>query len=208
MGDEFDLIDWGQGSFGDFDLSELFPEIDFSQFPELDKIQGAAPADPFQGLSPEDLSSLFGGANGLDYGKYISGLGKLFGGGGGGGGGLDGLLQSLGGITGLLGLGGTIYGGINSKNATEEAQARMEKAVSEANDSTRSILGGAGDAYKPYQEAGQSALARIAAMQPSNLAGQFGATGQQSNLASMARPGQQSNIAGRFRPIGSGRGIR
>jgi len=170
---------------------------DWGEIPDWDAPRG----DGLTGVSDWTMP----GGGGGDWSSILGSLGKLFGGSGGGGGGAGGLGGLL---TGLLGLGGTVYGGINNKNATEEAQARMEKAVAEANESTRSILGGAGDAYKPYSEAGASALSRLSGMAPSNLAAGFGPVGQASNLAAGIRPGQQSNLASRFRPLGSGRGVR
>lgn len=226
-------FDYAYEGLDGFDFGDL--GIDFSQFPEIENIVGASPVDLFEGLSTEDLASLFGvspeelasimagpgaglasgaaniargfqgggvpnGASGTGVNDFL----RLLGLGGGGGG----LLGGLGGLAGLLGLGGTIFGGLNAKEATKDAQARMDKAVLEANDTVRGILGGAGDVYKPYTEAGTSALARLSALPPSDLASKFAPIGQSSALAGRFGPiGQASSLAGKFRPLGSGRGI-
>lgn len=123
------------------------------------------------------------------------------------------LMKMLGGGQGLASLAGLVGGGINANNATKEAQERMERAVSEANDTVRGLLGGAQEAYKPYTDAGAQAVAKLSAMGPSNLAAQFGPVAGGGALAgrfgqiSQGPIGQASNMASRFKPLGSGRAL-
>lgn len=76
----------------------------------------------------------------------------------------------------------SLYGGIQSHNATQDATHQIQQSLSNANDQVSSLLGGAQATYKPYMDAGLGALAKLQAMQPSNL-------------------------AGNFKPIGSGKGL-
>jgi hypothetical protein len=155
---------------------------------------------------------------GLGGGGLTSTIARALGLGGGGSGGMGGLERLL---PLLLGVGGTVAGGINQREATQEAQARMDKAIAEANDTVKGLLGGVGDAYKPYQDAGAGGLAKLAGMtsnlsagvqpigQASSMAGRYGPIGQASNLAAGRSPvGQASDIASKFKPIGYGRGIK
>jgi hypothetical protein len=202
--DDFNLEDiLSQPFISDEDLAAL--NFDPSMFEELSPIMDQSGMfnlfdptfqlpDILDSFDPSILNSLAGLGSG---GNVLS---RLLGGGGSGGGG-GGLLGSLGGLSGLLGLGGTVLGGLNSRQATQDAQRRMDEAVTTANAKVEELLGGAQNAYKPYQEAGAGALAKLAAMQPSNLAAGFGPIGAASNIKPGA-VGQPSNLAAKFRPLG------
>lgn len=89
---------------------------------------------------------------------------------------------ALGGLGALLPMLASIYGGVQSRNATQDATHQVQQSLADANTTITGLLGGAGSMYKPYQDAGTAALAKLSALPPSNIAGQF-------------------------KPIGSGRGL-
>lgn len=210
--------------FGDFDFSAL--NLDGFEFPE-DQTTSLFP--PEFGLNLDPLPSFnipdFGnGAStpgtGLDSFdpnilNQLAGLTRLIPGGGSGGGGGNSTLSALArmfgiggdnGLAGLIPLLASIYGGVQNRNSTREATEQMQRSVGEANDTVRGILGGGGEAFKPYTDAGAGAVSQLQGMGPQALAGQYGPIGQRSQLA----PGmvsQRSNLAGNFRPIGNGRAL-
>lgn len=197
----FDLSGLDLGSL-DFEMPGLLDGLEMPEFAEFG-------SNPFEGLflDPNLLGqiskiALPGGpgagspGSGMASNPFDTGM-------------LGQIAKLFGGTGGVLGALGTIGGGINAGNATKEAQERMERAVGEANDTVRGILGGAGDAFKPYTQAGADALARLSAQPPSNLAANYGPIGAASNLAATRRPvGTLSSLAANYRPLGSGRGLR
>lgn len=118
------------------------------------------------------------GSNGFNFSGLLGQLGRLLGGNTGGNGSGINLAQLL----PLLGLGAGITSGITSSGATREATDAMLRANQQAADLIRGRMEGADAPFKPYQDAGTSALARMQAMPASDL-------------------------ASRFRPLGSGRGM-
>jgi hypothetical protein len=93
------------------------------------------------------------------------------------------MLRAL--LPAALAAGGAAYG-IHQNNA---AVSHITDAVNTANTDARNILGGATNAFTPYQQAGTDALARLRAAPPSNIAGNF------------------QPLAGNFNPLGTGRGL-
>lgn len=197
------------GDFGGWDGSIDWGDIDFdpSQWANIPQMPGWNPADWLSGLpelTDNDWTALFAGSNWQQQiPQWLSRLGVGSGGGSGGGGGGGGsdwarLLSTI------LGAGGTLYGGLQNRQNTEEAQRRQEAAITKANETITGLLSG-NNAFTPYQQAGESALAKLSALPPSNLAAAFGPIGAASALADRTRPQfQQSNIAAQFRPLGSG----
>lgn len=77
----------------------------------------------------------------------------------------------------LLGIGGTIAGGVNQREAIREAQERMERAASEANTAATDIIGKGTANFQPYIDSGRGALDKMTAFDASPLAAKFQATG-------------------------------
>lgn len=85
-------------------------------------------------------------------------------------------------LGGLLPMLASLYGGIQSRNATQDASRQIQESVTSANTQARDVLGGAAANFTPYMDAGKSALGKLSNMPPSDLASQY-------------------------KPIGSGRGL-
>ena len=136
-------------------------------------------------------------------GKFIGNINDPSFGGGAGGtpslpGGLDKFMKSIGAtskdgslnwpmLLSMLGIG---VGGLTAYNSTKKATNDITGGLANANKAVTDILSGASGAYKPYQDAGAAAVARLSSAAPSALAAQF-----------------QSNLGGQFGPLGNGRGI-
>jgi len=225
------MDDWsfGFGDTGDYGITDLdlsnmdFGGLDPETLAILNQLQATDDSGLFTGGTPiEDYT----------YGFDLGGI-KPPGGGGKPGGGAPGAssLSQLGrmlgmgsdgsNLAGLIPLLASVFGGINANNATKEATERMQQSVTDANASTRDILGGAGAAYQPYSDAGKAAMAQMAGQGPSTLAAGFspigggvpmkagGPVGQTSALAqAFGALGQPSALAAGFRPLGSGRSLR
>lgn len=114
-----------------------------------------------------------GGGGGMNWNSVLS---KLFGFGSGGGNTSNGLATLL----SLLGIGGAAYLGHNS---AQQGAADIGNAVTAANNAATNVFQQQGALYKPYYDAGVSAVNRMSGQAPSNL-------------------------AGNFNPLGTGRGIR
>lgn len=82
----------------------------------------------------------------------------------------------------LLAGGGALWGGLNARNATNQATQDITNAYNKANSQITSILGGANTAFQPYMNLGQFATQGL----------------QQLGNAPIAQ---------NFRPLGSGRGV-
>jgi hypothetical protein len=161
--------------------------IDWSQIigqqPENGSFVGPDGSDP-NGFTPGDYNELDQFNAGLGDpsdpsggggGSTLSSLARLLTGGSGGG-------SALGALGQLLPFLATLGGGLMSRNATQDATHQVQDSLANANNQVTSLLGGAGSGFKPYQDAGLSALGKMQAF-------------------------PQSNLAGNFKPLGSGRGI-
>jgi hypothetical protein len=178
-------------SFGDStDWSQIFgPGFDYGDGEPGGSSEGM-PTGPFGDGEPG------GSTGGFPRIPNIPGLGGS-GGGAGDSSGLMSLLRGLGltggngggGLADLLPLLGIGLGGYLGNRATNQATDQMVNAANTANTEVRNILGGASNGYKPYQDAGLGALAKMQAQAPSNLAGNF------------------QGLAGGFKPLGGGRAL-
>jgi len=93
--------------------------------------------------------------------------------------GKDGSLN-LGNLLSFLGVAG---GGINAANATGKASQQMQDAANKANDLATARIDGAAANYKPYIDAGQAAVGKMANFDTSPLGAKFVAQGTPSNLS-------------------------
>ena len=76
-----------------------------------------------------------------------------------------------------------------NRNATNDATQQTIAGINKASDQATGLINGASGNFTPYIQQGQSALAKMAAQPPSNIASQFGP------------------LQGNYRPLGSGRAL-
>lgn len=122
--------------------------------------------------------TLAGGSSGND---WASAFLKMLGFGSGGGNTAGGLAT----ILSLLGIGGSALLG---SNASKQGAADISAAVTGANNAATNVFSQQGALYKPYYDAGVSAVNRMAGQAPSNLAGNFNplGTGRGIKLGTLA----------------------
>jgi hypothetical protein len=207
-------------SGGGFDWSTIgdwngaFPNVDDDGLAMPNPNDPWTPTDPGLRGAP-DFRNVFGGGGSGGGSSALSQLQRMLGMGGGGSGG-------GGSLAGLLPLLASIFGGVNARNATQDASQQMQRAAEEGNAMVRDTLGGASAQFKPYQDAGTAAIGQLSGMGPSNLASKYGALsgpqlngGGNINPASLARPSainagslaMPQSLAGNFRPLGAGRAL-
>jgi hypothetical protein len=169
------MWDWPEDDFSWLMDDDMFAGgvPDFSELPMMDAPTFDAPlemeswyGDPYgdwgggQGGDGTDGSYDFGGSSVPSWLQSALGLGKggagLFGKGGGLG--ADSLLGAL---LPLLGMGA---GAWNANKQTDKATEMLQQAAKDANAFAVEQIGGARDAFKPYQTAGTDSLAGIQAL--------------------------------------------
>lgn len=89
----------------------------------------------------------------------------------------------------LLPLLASVYGGVQSHNATGQATSQILDHLNQTGDQVANTLKGNGAGFQPYMQAGQGALTSLQNMPPSNIASQFKpiGSGKGLSLASIAR---------------------
>ncbi len=92
----------------------------------------------------------------------------------------------------LLPLLASVGGGLYGMHQTNKAADQMQQGITNSNKILTDAMGGMKDQFKPYQDAGLSALAKMQAQPPSNLAGNFNplGSGRGMNLLQMAKGGR------------------
>ena len=193
LGDDWNMgppMDWSNGAgdwTGGYDLPgggdtgfDLGPGSSFDVGP------GQIPSDVYQyllqlgalgpGMSTSMPNGRGGGSGGG--GGALSGLGKLLG------------LGQGGDMSGLLGLLGSIGGGLLNYNATNKASDQLQQGIKDSNKVITDTLSGNNALYEPWRQAGLTALDKFQNQAPSNLAAGFGP------------------LAGNYNSLGSGKGIK
>lgn len=165
-----DGIDWNPGDpLYEDDLGGILGNIDQG---------GGAGSGDYSGVdigSGSILDNIGNDTGGFDFSKLLKALG-LAGGAGGSGTSLDAILPILAMLAGGYNLN-------NKNNANSEAAAKIQAAADKANEQATGLIGGARENYKPYMDAGVSAVGQLSGMVgKNNLAGLFGPVGATSAL--------------------------
>lgn len=185
---DFDFLDPGFGIFdGGSDWTDLFGDLGDFGFPIPGGEGGGGgdgnyfPAPGGEGGGGGDGTTIGGPPSGGGFSMpswLTSALGQL--------GRISGVTGGEGGgpnLAALLPLIAGIGGGVTANNATSNATDAMLASNREATDYLRGRQASFGEGFKPYREAGATSLGQLASMGPSNL-------------------------ASRYKPLGSGRGMR
>jgi hypothetical protein len=154
------LIDFNNGSGGGLgDIGGYTPQQYANMMGTTDGISGLGGLNGLAGAGQTGDGSISGSSPGGGLKPGTSAGGSL--------------LNSLGGLGGILPLLLAAGSGLMGRQATQQATQQTVQGINNASDQANKLITGAQANYNPYMQAGGTALSKLANAAPSNIAGMF-----------------------------------